>query len=226
MAIEADDKLGEVAAPPAAPENAVSDAEYRAKFDDIPSVTETNENAVIYGPMEYFKALNRPNTRPAFWKWRDVKAKLDELAKEPLIEAERRFCITVNADTEELVGTTPFNFIGWQVIHPGEEIPPHRHSSFAIYHILQGEGYTTVQETGGEWKKYHWEKGDTLTCPAWAYHAHYALGDEDTIQYVVQDAPMMAAARLLFWEEPMGIENFRQLVEGTSRSWSTTRKDV
>jgi gentisate 1,2-dioxygenase len=146
-------------------------------------------------------------------------------AAEPLREAERRFCTTVNTDTQELVGATPFIFIGWQLIHPGEEVPPHRHNSVAIYHMLQGSGYTTVQSAGREWAKYHWEKGDTLACPAWAYHAHYAEGEQDTIMYVVQDMPMLAANRTLFWEEPMGQERIRHMVTGTSPSWSVTRTD-
>lgn len=129
----------------------------------------------------------------------------------------------MNIDTGDLTGAAPFIFLGWQLIHPGEEVPPHRHNSVAIYHILAGGGYTAVQSRGGSWAKYHWEKGDTLACPAWAYHAHYAEGDEDTLMYVVQDMPMLAANRTLFWEEPLGQENIRHMVTGTSSSWSVTR---
>jgi|GEM_PF-875078 len=203
----------------------VSEEEYRSLLPSIPSTDRTNEAATILTSDEYFKVVRKRDTRAAFWKYKDVRRVLDELAQEPLREAERRFCTTVNKDTGELVGATPFVFIGWQLIHPGEEVKPHRHSSFAIYHILQGRGYTTVHETGETWTKYHWEKGDTLSCPAWAYHAHYAEGDEDTIMYVVQDMPMLAASRTLFWEEPMGGENIRHMVVGTSPSWSVTRTD-
>ena len=196
-------------------------AEAARRVEAMPSVSETNEVAKILTADEYFKVVRKKDTRPAFWKFSDVKAVLDELGKDPLREAERRFCTTVNADTEDLVGATPYVFIGWQVIHPGEHVPPHRHNSVAIYHILQGTGYTVVEDV-----KYHWERGDTLACPAWAYHEHFAEGDEDTIMYVVQDMPMLAAGRMLFWEEPMGQENIRHMVQGTSRSWSVTRKDV
>ncbi len=34
---------------------------------------------------------------------------------------------------------------------------------------------------------------------------------------------MRAAGRLLMWEEPMGTENIRHMVRGTSTSWSVTR---
>lgn len=204
----------------------VTEDEYRELLATMPSVDKTNEVGAILTSDEYFKVVRHRDTRAAFWKWSDVKETLDKLAAEPLREAERRFCTTVNSDTGELVGASPFIFIGWQVIHPGEEVRPHRHSSVAIYHMLQGCGYTAVQEAGDTWTKYHWEKGDTLACPAWAYHAHYAEGDEDTIMYVVQDMPMLAASRTLFWEEPMGQEHIRHMVVGTSPSWSVTRTDA
>jgi len=187
----------------------------------MPSVRETNEAGAILTADDYFKVVRKPNTRPAFWKWKDVKHTLDRLAEDPIREAERRFCTIVNSDTEELTGASPYIFIGIQLIHSGERVPPHRHNSVAIYHILQGKGYSVVEGV-----KYHWEKGDTLSCPAWAYHEHIAEGDEDTIMYVVQDMPMLSAGRMLMWEEPAGQENIRHAVVGASPSWSVTRTDV
>ena len=35
--------------------------------------------------------------------------------------------------------------------------------------------------------------------------------------------PDMTAKRTLFFEEPVGVENVRYMVEGTSKSWSATR---
>lgn len=184
-------------------------------------VRESNAVAGVLTADEYFKVVQKHNTRPALWKFADVKGVLDKLGEDPLREAERRFCTTVNTDCGDLVGAAPFIFLGWQLIHPGEHVPAHRHNSVAIYHILQGRGYTIV-----EGDTYYWERGDTLACPAWAYHEHVAQGDEDTLMYVVQDMPMLAANRTLFWEEPIGSENIRQMVTGTSPSWSATRTDV
>jgi hypothetical protein len=41
--------------------------------------------------------------------------------------------------------------------------------------------------------------------------------------YVTQDMTEMAAKRTLFFEEPVGVENVRHMVQGTSKSWSATR---
>lgn len=204
---------------------AIDEEQYREQLGSMESIESSTETAAILTADEYFRVVRKQDTRPALWKFKDVRKALDRLADEPLREAERRFCTTVNTDTGDLVGASPFIFIGWQLIHPGEEVPPHRHNSVAIYHILSGCGYTAVQSGGDTWAKYHWEKGDTLACPAWAYHAHYAGGEEDTLMYVVQDMPMLAANRTLFWEEPLGQENVRQMVTGTSPSWSVTRAD-
>lgn len=132
---------------------AITEEEYEATLPDMPDVRSSNDVASILTADEYFKVVHKRDTRPAFWKWGDVKKTLDDLAEEPLREAERRFCTTVNSDTGELTGATPFIFIGWQLIHPNEVVPPHRHNSVAIYHILQGSGYTTVQSTGDTWAK-------------------------------------------------------------------------
>ncbi|OLS99494.1 hypothetical protein BJF90_08260 [Pseudonocardia sp. CNS-004] len=206
--------------------NAITPEEYERLLPGMPDIRTSSDAAKVLTADEYFKVVHKPDTRPALWKWADVRGALDKLADEPLREAERRFCTTINSDTGELNGASPFIFIGWQLIHPGEVVPPHRHNSVAIYHILQGSGFTSVQSEGKTWAKYHWEKGDTLACPAWAYHAHYVEGDEDTLMYVVQDMPMLAASRTLFWEEPLGQENIRHEVAGKSASWSITRTDV
>ena len=156
--------------------------------------------------------------RGAKWAAEDVFDVLNELGRDPIRHAERRFVSLINEDHGELAGAAPGIFIGVQLIHPGELVPNHRHNSVAIYHYLQGEGTTTVDGV-----PYSYKRGDTIVCPAWAYHEHRATGNEDTIMYVAQDMPEMAAKRTLFFEEPQGIENVRHMVQGTSESWSATR---
>jgi gentisate 1,2-dioxygenase len=218
------DKAGRSAAQ--ADDSATTEERYREMLPEMPSQHDTNEVAAVLTADQYFQAVRRPDTAPAFWKRADVMKTLSRLGEDPLREAERRFCALVNTDTGELNGATPGIFIGWQLIHPGEEVPPHRHNSVAIYHILQGTGHTAVQVSGGDWRKFHWAPGDTLACPAWAYHAHYAEGDRDTLMFVVQDMPELASKRTLMWEEPLGQENVRHMVAGTSPSWSATRTDA
>ena len=175
-------------------------------------------NARVATADEYFKRVRHTAVRGARWAAEDVMGTLAELGRDPLRHAERRFVSLINEDHGELAGAAPGVFIGVQLIHPGEHVPNHRHNSVAIYHYLQGEGHTTVDGV-----RYPYRRGDTIVCPAWAYHEHEATGEADTIMYVVQDMPEMAAKRTLFFEEPEGVENVRHMVQGTSNSWSATR---
>jgi len=148
---------------------------------------------------EYYPFLVKKNLRPAMWRWRDLVPKLEEVRKDPLRRADRRFLSLVSEDTGEAGGVLPSLFLGIQVINPGEHIVPHRHNSYALYHIIQGSGFSIV---GGH--KFLWERGDTFACSPMASHEHYNNGDEPAIQYVIQDMPARAMERNLIWEEPVG----------------------
>jgi len=175
-------------------------------------------NARVVTADEYFQRVRHHNVRPAKWSAEDMMETLEELGKDPLATpsgASFRWSTKITASSP---AASPGIFIGIQLIHPGELVPNHRHNSVAIYHYLQGTGFTTVEGT-----RFAFKKGDTIVCPAWAYHEHEATGDEDTIMYVTQDMTEMAAKRTLFFEEPQGLENVRHMVQGTSKSWSATR---
>jgi gentisate 1,2-dioxygenase len=148
---------------------------------------------------EYYPFLVKKNLRSAIWRWRDVSPRLQTIAADPLRRADRRFVTLVHEDTGEAGGIVPAVFIGIQVINPGEHILPHKHNSFAIYHIIQGRGYSIL-----DGQRFDWQRSDTFLCPPMASHEHFALGDEQAIQYVVQDMPARAMERNLIWEEPIG----------------------
>lgn len=190
----------------------------QAKITEMPKPSPTSENARVITADEYFKRVRHTHVRGCKWDGDDWKSLLGELGRDPIRHAERRFVALVNEDHGDLAGASPGIFIGIQMVHPGETVPNHRHNSVAIYHYLQGTGVTTVEGV-----RYDFKAGDTIVCPAWAYHAHEATGDEDVIMYVAQDMPEMAAKRTLFFEEPEGLENVRHMVQGTSKSWSATR---
>jgi gentisate 1,2-dioxygenase len=183
-----------------------------------PAPDPASANARVITADEYFKRVRHTHVRGCKWSAEDWQATLAELGKDPIRHAERRFVSLVNEDHGDLAGASPGIFIGIQLIHPGEVVPNHRHNSVAIYHYLKGTGFTTVEGT-----RYPYKPGDTIVCPAWAYHKHEATGAEDTVMYVVQDMPEMAAKRTLFFEEPEGVQNLRHMVQGTSKSWSATR---
>jgi gentisate 1,2-dioxygenase len=157
---------------------------------------------------EYYPFLVKKNIRPAMWRWSDALPKLEELAKDKLRRADRRFISLVNEDTGEAGGVLPSLFLGLQIINPGEHIVPHRHNSYALYHIIQGTGYSIVGD-----HRFDWSRGDTFACSPWASHEHVNTGEEAAIQYVIQDMPARAMERNLMWEEPIG--RMFHMVEGS-----------
>ena len=189
-----------------------------SKVRDVPPEATDNGPSRVITADEYFQRVRHTHIRGCKWDGEEMLGLLNKLGEDPIRHAERRFVALVNEDHGDLAGAGPGIFIGIQLIHPGEVVPNHRHNSVAIYHYLQGTGWTTV-----EGERFPYKKGDTIVCPPWAYHEHEASGDEDTIMYVAQDMPEMAAKRTLFFEEPEGIENVRHMVQGTSKSWSATR---
>jgi gentisate 1,2-dioxygenase len=176
--------------------------------DDVAS-TDTTEWARFMTDDEYYPFLVKKNLRPAIWRWRDLAPRLQAVAKDPLRRADRRFISLVNSDTGDAGGVLPSLFLGVQIIKPGEHILPHRHSSYALYHIIEGRGFSIV----GDYK-FEWSRGDTFACSPWASHEHFNSGDQDAIQYVVQDMPARAMERNLMWEEPIG--RMFHMVEGAA----------
>lgn len=181
------------------------------KLPDLPGAdmvaTKSTPWAKAMTDDEYYPFLVKKNLRPALWRWEDMLPKLKELARDPLRRADRRFLALVNEDTGEAGGVLPSLFLGLQAINPGEHIAPHRHNSYALYHIIQGEGYSIVGE-----HKFEWKRGDTFACSPMASHEHFNTGTELAIQYVIQDMPARAMDRNLVWEEPIG--RMFHMVEG------------
>jgi gentisate 1,2-dioxygenase len=172
--------------------------------------------SVIMDPDAYFKAAVPRDTPPGVWRWDDIEGVLDEMDKLPKrYPAYRRFAALVNQQWDGAPGASPLIFVGVQRIHAGEELPGHRHNSVAIYYWIKGSGKALVDGL-----EIRFKAGDFFTCPAWHDHSFVNDGDEDMIMIAVHDLPLLAQARALFWEEPIGAENIQHLVRERAGSWS------
>jgi gentisate 1,2-dioxygenase len=178
-----------------------------AQAPEAATVVDRCEWARFMTDDEYYPFLVKKNLRPAIWRWEDLQPRLAEVLADPLRRADRRFIALVNDDTGEAGGVFPSIFLGIQTFAPGEHIVAHRHNSYALYHILQGEGYSVL-----DGQRFDWKRGDTFACPPMASHEHINTGREPAIQYVIQDMPARAMDRNLIWEEPIG--RLFHMVEG------------
>jgi gentisate 1,2-dioxygenase len=178
--------------------------------------TEVTANSVIMDPDAYFSRMVQPDTAPGVWRWKDIAGVLDEMDKHPRrYPAYRRFAALVNQQWDGAPGASPLIFLGVQRIKAGESLPGHRHNSVSIYYWITGAGKALIGDT-----EIRFEAGDFFTCPAWHDHSFVNDGDEDMIMIAIHDLPLLAQARALFWEEPIGQENIQHLVKEQAGSWS------
>ena len=173
-------------------------------------------SSLIMDPDAYFKAMTPSDTPPGFWRGEDIEAVLDEMSAHPKrYPSYRRFAALVNDQWEGAPGASPLIFVGVQRIHQGETVPGHRHNSVAIYYWIKGSGKAIIED-----REIPFKAGDFFTCPAWHAHAFVNDGEGDMVMIAIHDLPLLAQARALFWQEPLGNENTQHVVRGRAGSWS------
>lgn len=131
-----------------------------------------------------------PEATTFVWKLADVRDALDQLRDEAAspyddVLLEYRDPRTGGPVLRTLSAAT-------QLLRPGVETQPHRHTSSAVYHVVEGRGWT---EIGG--RRLYWMKGDTFALPYWFEHRHGNPGGEDALLFSFSDAPALEALGLL-----------------------------
>ena len=136
------------------------------------------------------------STLPYAYKWRDTLQALNEMAdagqKDPYDGVLLEYA-------NPLTGGPTMPTIGcWvQRLGPGETTRPHRHTSSTIYHVVQGEGVTTVgaQKAGGE--ELTWGLRDCFFVPSQKWHHHRNTSKRDpAIIFSVTDRPVLESLGL------------------------------
>ena len=110
----------------------------------------------------------QPKAVPHVWRYAELRPLLERAGN--LVgtdDAERRVFMLVNP-AMHAPHTTDTLYAGLQLIRPGEVARAHRHVSFALRFIIEGEGGFTA--VGGE--KTTMQRGDLILTPSWEYHDH------------------------------------------------------
>lgn len=132
---------------------------------------------------------NRPPETPHVWHWRTMDPLLDEAVNQTdMTNAERRVLCLQNprfAGTERNGATTNLT-VNLQVLMPGEQARPHRHTMHAMRFALAGDGAVTVVEG----KDCLMLPGDMILTPGWTWHQHRHDGKERAVWVDVLDVPM------------------------------------
>jgi gentisate 1,2-dioxygenase len=70
---------------------------------------------------------------------------------------------------------------------PNEKSNRHRHAYETIAYILEGKGYSVIEDRIVEW-----QKGDAIYIPNWAWHQHVNTDSECEAKYIAsENAPML-----------------------------------
>jgi gentisate 1,2-dioxygenase len=137
---------------------------------------------------------------PYTYKWRDTLAALKEIAAAAQADPYDGFLLEY---TNPLTGGSTMPTIGcWvQWLPPRQNTKPHRHTSSTIYHVVQGEGVTTVGDKKGGGDDLTWGAKDCFFVPPWQWHQFSNKSkSEPAIIFSVTDRPVLESLGL-FREE-------------------------
>ena len=126
---------------------------------------------------------------PYTYKWTDTLRALEELAS---VDKSDPYDGVLLEYTNPVTGGPTMPTIGcWvQLLHPGEETRPHRHTGSSIYHAVRGQGVTTVGK--GDEEELEWGEKDCFFVPSWQWHRHRNLSKtEPAIIFSVTDRPVL-----------------------------------
>jgi gentisate 1,2-dioxygenase len=88
-----------------------------------------------------------------------------------------------------------------QLIPPGVTTQPQRHTSSTIYHVIRGEGLTSVGEKENVRDDLSWSAKDCFFVPSWNwYQFHNNSRKDPVIMFSVTDRPVLESLGL-FREE-------------------------
>nr|WP_223810901.1 MULTISPECIES: cupin domain-containing protein [Geobacillus] len=118
------------------------------------------------------------------YKWKTTKQVLENLSKldpDPYDGYAVDYINPLTGGSADLrIGTT------MQKLTPGMHTKAHRHVHSAVYHVLDGEGYTIINGV-----KFEWAKGDFFILPPWSWHEHVNTGAGDAHLFSINDLPIM-----------------------------------
>jgi gentisate 1,2-dioxygenase len=149
--------------------------------------------------------LREPKSKPIpyIWKWETIERHMQKAAK--IIDfnngGDRRVLMLINPGMRDLEpygwgATTQTLSVCVQILLPGEEAPPHRHTQTAIRYITNGEG----AYSGVDGEKVYMCEGDYVITPKGLWHEHEHEGAEPMMWMDCLDTPLIYYLHGTFFE--------------------------
>lgn len=81
---------------------------------------------------------------------------------------------------------------------PGQSTNKHRHTYETIIYVLEGEGYSWIED-----QRVAWCAGDAVYVPVWAWHSHHNTSEQDCTYVACENAPLLQNLGVALREESL-----------------------
>ena len=126
---------------------------------------------------------NGPPARHLHHRWEAAYAELQRRAPDPFDDVIMEYLDSATGGS-----VVPSLGCYLQLIRPGVRTRAHRETSSAVYHVVEGAGFTEIDGV-----RHDWGAGDFFAIPPRALHAHGNDATAAAILYSVQDVPLLRA---------------------------------
>jgi gentisate 1,2-dioxygenase len=168
---------------------------YEPHADDSHPLTKPDNGSTLryshgsYRPVTERKRDAYPSPLLAY-KWGHTKESLDNLTQLQEADPLDGFAVdyinpATGGSADARIGTT------MQKLSPSMHTQAHRHVHSAIYHVVDGSGYTIING-----QKFEWSKGDFIALPPWSWHEHKNTGTTDVYLFSINDRPILENLKL------------------------------
>lgn len=166
------------------------DASFRenwAEGERQPLTKKSGASRRLYGPVRQAVVRYEGAGVPYHYKWGETIEALQELAEsgvhDPYDGVLLEYKNPINGGHTFLTMTCHI-----QMLLPGQETRPHRHTGTTLYHTVQGRGVTVVDRT----TEMDWNEHDSFSLPSWRWHQHRNRSStEPAILFSVTDRPLL-----------------------------------
>ena len=128
---------------------------------------------------------------PVTYKFRDALKALELMAAEEEVDPYDGVLLEY-ANPVTGGHTLPTMSARIQMLRPGEATRPHRHTGTVRYHVVQGQGISTLDVEDP--KPLEWEDHDAFEVPSWRWHQHRNRSTtQPAILFSISDCPIAEA---------------------------------
>ncbi|MDB5216315.1 MAG: gentisate 1,2-dioxygenase [Myxococcaceae bacterium] len=109
-----------------------------------------------------------------------VHRAVERSGKDEAFMRERRHAVSV----VDLPSRTLSVTIGG--LEPGQATSKHRHTYETILYVIEGEGFSTIED-----RRVEWREGDAVYIPVWAWHQHTSTSAGPCRYLACENAPLL-----------------------------------